>query len=139
MQVEKERDLGLTPSPFMAELDQPVKRYKSQVFFLDIILKPFWLLLAHLFPDLESCVKQLERNRFQYEKLLNKYIAPEELKEEFKKEVKVILAPRRKKKKRKPNLDQSGSLDSLWNKFSVINNQTSTRAKIARSQTDYSI
>jgi len=114
MQVEKERSLGLTPSSFMAELDEPMKRFKSQLFFCDVILKPFWKELAMLFPGLNSCVAQLETNRVMYQEELNKYIPPEVRDENTEEEVKVMLAPLRKKKKRKPRMVRSCSLDKLW-------------------------
>jgi len=114
MQVEKERSLGLTPSSFMAELDEPMKRFKSQLFFCDVILKPFWKELAMLFPGLESCVTQLETNRVMYQEELNKYIPPEVRDDKTNEEVKVMLAPLRKKKKRKPRMVRSCSLDKLW-------------------------
>jgi len=114
MQVEKERKLGLTPSSFMAELDQPIKRFKSQLFFCDVILKPFWKGLAVLFPGLLSCVEQLETNRLMYEEELNKYIPQEVRDENNNEEVKVTRAPIRKKKKRKARMVRSSSLDKLW-------------------------
>jgi len=114
LQVEKERARGITPSSFMAELDQPMKRYKSQLFFCDIILKPFWKTLAILFPELEMCVRQLETNRSNYQEVLNKHIPPEVRDENVKEEVKVIVAPLRKKRKRKPRMVRSSSLDKLW-------------------------
>merc|ERR1719494_292692 len=110
-QVEKERARGLTPSSFMAELDQPMKRFKSQLFFCDVILKPFWKTLAILFPTLEPCVKQLETNRANYQEELNKHLPPEVREENTKEGVKVMLAPMRKKRKRKPRLVRSSSLD----------------------------
>jgi len=91
MQVAKEKAMGLTPSPFMVELDQPMKRYKSQIFFCDVILKPFWFALAQLFPHLEPCVKQLERNRNKYEEQLNKLVPKVERIEESNEGVKVIV------------------------------------------------
>jgi len=114
MQVEKEKRLGLTPSSFMAELDQPMKRFKSQLFFCDVILKPFWKGLAMLFPGLHGCAEQLETNRLMYQEELNKHIPPEVRDKNTKEEVKVTRAPIRKKKKRKPRLVRSCSLDKLW-------------------------
>jgi len=114
LQVQKEKANGITPSPFMLELDLPTKRYKSQLFFCDVILKPFWKTLSMLFPGLEICFKQLETNRDKYEEELNKYIPVETREENIKKEVKVRLAPLRKKRKRKPRMVRSSSLDKLW-------------------------
>jgi len=114
LQVQKEKANGITPSPFMLELDVPMKRYKSQLFFCDVILKPFWKTLSRLFPGLESCFKQLETNRSKYQEELNKHIPVETLEENTKKEVKVLLAPLRKKRKRKPRILRSSSMDKLW-------------------------
>jgi len=142
-QVEKERARGLTPSSFMAELDQPMKRFKSQLFFCDVILKPFWKTLAILFPKLEPCVKQLETNRSNYQKELNKHIPPEVREENIEEGVKVMLAPMRKKRKRKPRMVRSNSLDKLWAMVGLKDDEVSdgpkTPVKIARSFTGTNI
>lgn len=127
MQVEKEKVLGLTPNSFMAELDDPVKRYKSQLFFCEAILKPFWVRLARLFPFLGSCVKQLERNKAKYQDLLNLYISPEERKKELTKRCTVVLSPLPNKKQCETRKVRSCSLDKLTGKENIV---------ITRSQTD---
>merc|ERR1719403_231103 len=139
--VAKERALGLTPSSFMAELDQPEKRLKSQLFFCDIILKPFWKTLAILFPQLETCVKQLETNRAKYQEELNKHIPPEVRKENIIEEVQVMVAPMRKKRKRKPRTVRSSSLDKLWAMVGLKDDEddVQTPTKITRSLTGTSI
>jgi len=143
LQVEKERAMGLTPSSFMAELDQPMKRFKSQLFFCDVILKPFWKTLAIMFPELEPCVKQLETNRANYQEELNKHIPPEVREENTKEGVKVMLAPMRKKRKRKPRMVRSSSLDKLWAmvgfKDGEVSDGVRSPIRIARSLTGTNI
>jgi len=114
-QVEKEKEIDLTPSPVMAEMSNLRQRFKSQLYFCDVILKPFWENIGRLFPFLKTRVEQLETNREHYQELLKKHSPPE--KEEAKEQIKVIKAPKRRKKKRVHNetLRRMTSIDKLWN------------------------
>jgi len=117
-QVEREKERRLTPSPFMAEMSNPRQRFKSQLYFCDVILKPFWDNIGRLFPFLKSRVEELEMNREHYQELLKKHSPPkkEEAKEQIKVTTTTIKAQIRRKKKRVPKeLIRATSLDKLWN------------------------
>ena len=62
-QAYKEKAANIPVSTFMMEMENDVKYLKSQIGFIDFILKPLWKQVARLFPMLGSYYFQLLYNR----------------------------------------------------------------------------
>lgn len=123
-QVDQERQLKIAPSSFMAELNQPAKRYNSQIFFCDKVLKPFWSSMGRIFPPIGSSVENLRTNRLNYQELVDQHTPVEEKKEE-KEEITVIISQNPKKKKiAKPILLRQSTFDKLWDRTKNIFSNT---------------
>lgn len=46
---------------------------KSQIGFIDIIVKPLWEILAIMMPEIKSAIENMEKNKISYEEMLPKY------------------------------------------------------------------
>jgi hypothetical protein len=62
-QAEAERKLGLTPAPFMQNLQSSKNRAKLQVGFIDFVLSPWWAAFTRIFPAMTHCYTRLQANR----------------------------------------------------------------------------
>jgi len=110
-QVKKELAKGVKPSSLMVDLEDPAKRWASQLYFCDQILLPFWKILFNIFPKLKNCVDQLEINRKQYQSILDE-CAPSSAapQESFQVDQVVLL---RKRNKRRDVIKRSKSYTNI--------------------------
>ena len=63
-QAERERELNIPVLPFMQGLDDPTKRYKAQVGFIDFVMSPLWTGVEQLFPQMKVSHSLLKKYRF---------------------------------------------------------------------------
>jgi hypothetical protein len=77
-QAAEEVRLGMTPAPFMQNLDTPRVRAKLQVDFIDYVLTPWWCAVVALFPMLQPCLDNMRANRACYEAVANGPVLPDE-------------------------------------------------------------
>mmetsp|Transcript_56683 Transcript_56683/g.134639 ORF Transcript_56683/g.134639 Transcript_56683/m.134639 type:complete len:915 (+) Transcript_56683:201-2945(+) len=66
VQVAKELAEGLPVAPFMNNLEDPVKRTKTQAAFVGYVLVPMWTSLFELFPSLEELHVNVHANLAHY-------------------------------------------------------------------------
>jgi len=69
-QYQKEIEMGLPPSPFMADLDDEFKFSLMQAGFISNIVLPLWTGVADCFPGLKPRVAMLNRNKEAHQEVL---------------------------------------------------------------------
>eukprot|EP00462_Mataza_sp_D1_P014194 CAMPEP_0175150198 /NCGR_PEP_ID=MMETSP0087-20121206/17727_1 /TAXON_ID=136419 /ORGANISM="Unknown Unknown, Strain D1" /LENGTH=662 /DNA_ID=CAMNT_0016436097 /DNA_START=44 /DNA_END=2032 /DNA_ORIENTATION=+ len=66
-QAAMEEKHGLPVMPFMTGLQDIARRAKMQVNFIDFVLHPWWKGITRIFPQFETLLQSLIRNRDRYE------------------------------------------------------------------------
>lgn len=67
VQADKECHLGIMTSPFLHDLKEDSKIYKSQYYFINDIVEPIWYAMIQLLPSLSFAYEQLIKNKIQYQ------------------------------------------------------------------------
>jgi len=63
-QVEQKRKMELTP--YMRNANKPGMVWKLQDDFITLVIKPFWVEVVHLFPELKCCMDNISANHIFY-------------------------------------------------------------------------